>query len=257
MLICFSCVRLFVTLCTIGPGYVHCIFQARILEWVAMPSSRGSSWHKAWTHGLCTAGRFTTTEPPGKPRPHTRENRVAVKFWILFSCLYPCSIAVSRWVSQPPWSGLSYVFYFAFWYDFKWDALLYFPILLAWRHAGDFHILILYIAEFTSAKSWCVIALGCSMYTVTSSAWCDSITAFLPIWTPFTSVFVLFCFVFFWLLWLGFPISCWIEMVLVGILICSRFQWEGNHLVTSEHYVGYGLVLHCLFPSLLWEEYLW
>ena len=46
-------------------------------------------------------------------------------------------------------------------------------------------------------------------------------------------------------------------MVLVGILICSRFQWEGNHLVTSEHYVGYGLVLHCLFPSLLWEECLW
>ena len=66
-----------------------------------------------------------------------------------------------------------------------------------------------------------------------------------------------FFFVFFWLLCLGFPISCWIEVVLGGILICSRFQWEGNQLVTSEHYVGYGLVLRCLFPSLLWEECLW
>ena len=29
---------------------VHGILQARILEWVAMPSSRGSSWPRHWTH---------------------------------------------------------------------------------------------------------------------------------------------------------------------------------------------------------------
>ena len=103
----------------------------------------------------------------------------------------------------------------------------------------------------TSASSWCVTSLGCSVYTVTSSAWHDNITSFLPIWTPFT------CVLFFWLLWLGFPISCWIEVELVGILICFRLQWEGNQLVTSEHYVGCGLVLHCFFPSLLWEKCLW
>ena len=43
----FSCVWLFVTLWTLSspPGSsVHGIFQARILEWVAMASSRGSSW---------------------------------------------------------------------------------------------------------------------------------------------------------------------------------------------------------------------
>ena len=156
---------------------------------------------------------------------------------------------------SPPWSGLSYVFYFALWYDFKWDSLLHFPFLLAWRNADDFCISILYSATllnlFTSASSWCVTSLGCSVYTVTSSAWHDSITSFLPIWTPFT------CVLFFWLLWLGFPISCWIEVELVGILICSRLQWEGNQLVTSEHYVGCGLVLHCFFPSLLWEKCLW
>ena len=33
------------------PGfYVHGILQARILEWVAMLSSRGSSWLRGWTH---------------------------------------------------------------------------------------------------------------------------------------------------------------------------------------------------------------
>ena len=33
-----------------GPGCsVHGISQARILEWVAMPSSRGSSWPRGWT----------------------------------------------------------------------------------------------------------------------------------------------------------------------------------------------------------------
>ena len=49
---------------------VHGVIQARILEWVAMPSSRGSSWPRDWTNvscGSCIAGRFFTTEPPGKP----------------------------------------------------------------------------------------------------------------------------------------------------------------------------------------------
>ena len=49
---------------------VHGISQARILEWVAMPSSRGSSWPKDWTSVssvACTAGRFFTAKPLGKP----------------------------------------------------------------------------------------------------------------------------------------------------------------------------------------------
>ena len=41
----FSCVQLFGTLWTVAltGSSVHGIIQARILEWVAMPSSRGSS----------------------------------------------------------------------------------------------------------------------------------------------------------------------------------------------------------------------
>ena len=47
------------------------ILQARILEWVAMPSSRGSSWPRDPIHIPCAspalAGRFVTAEPPGTP----------------------------------------------------------------------------------------------------------------------------------------------------------------------------------------------
>ena len=46
---------------------VHGIFQARILEWVAIPFSRGSSWPKDWTQVSWITGRSFTTEP-GKPQ---------------------------------------------------------------------------------------------------------------------------------------------------------------------------------------------
>ena len=45
---------------------VHLIHQARILEWVAMPSSRASSQLRDWTQ-ISNASGFLTTEPPGKP----------------------------------------------------------------------------------------------------------------------------------------------------------------------------------------------
>ena len=40
--------------------------MARILEWVAISSSRGSSRPRYQTHVSCAAARFFTTEPPGK-----------------------------------------------------------------------------------------------------------------------------------------------------------------------------------------------
>ena len=46
---------------------VHWISQARILEWVAISLSRGSSWSRDQIHVSYIAGRFFTTEPPGKP----------------------------------------------------------------------------------------------------------------------------------------------------------------------------------------------
>ena len=57
--------------CSPPGSFVHGILQARILEWVAMPFSRGSSPPKDGTQVscvFCITGRFFTSEPPGKPR---------------------------------------------------------------------------------------------------------------------------------------------------------------------------------------------
>ena len=49
--------------CSLPGSSVHGILQARILEWVAISSSRGSSHPGDWTHiscASCIAGRFFT-----------------------------------------------------------------------------------------------------------------------------------------------------------------------------------------------------
>ena len=60
MLSCFSCVWLFVTLWTVGfqAPLSMGILQGWILEWVAMPSSRGSSQSRDQTQVSCIAGGF-------------------------------------------------------------------------------------------------------------------------------------------------------------------------------------------------------
>ena len=62
------------------PGFsVQGTFQARILEWVAISSSRGSSRSRGQTHFSCVtciAGRFFTTEPLGS---HQKKVYAAVK----------------------------------------------------------------------------------------------------------------------------------------------------------------------------------
>ena len=46
---------------------VHGISQAGILEWIAMPSYRGSSQPMDQTCITCIAGGFFPAKPPGKP----------------------------------------------------------------------------------------------------------------------------------------------------------------------------------------------
>ena len=70
MLSCFSPVRFFFDPmdCSLPDSSVCGISQARILEWVAMPSSRGFSLPRDQTHiscSSCIAGGFFTNEPPG------------------------------------------------------------------------------------------------------------------------------------------------------------------------------------------------
>ena len=47
---------------------VHGIFQARILEWIAVPFSRGSSQPSDWTQISCIEGRLFTSWATGKPK---------------------------------------------------------------------------------------------------------------------------------------------------------------------------------------------
>ena len=73
------CALLCLTLCDptdcSPPGFsIHGIFLARILEWVAISSCRGSSWPRDWTHIELTsalASRFFTTESSGNPSSKT------------------------------------------------------------------------------------------------------------------------------------------------------------------------------------------
>ena len=44
--------------CSPPGSSVHGIFQARVLEWIAISFSRGSSWPRDWTQVSCTAGRY-------------------------------------------------------------------------------------------------------------------------------------------------------------------------------------------------------
>ena len=55
---------------------VHWILLARILEWVAMPSSRGSSWPRDWTFVSCIVGGFFTAEYQGSPHRQCTETEV-------------------------------------------------------------------------------------------------------------------------------------------------------------------------------------
>ena len=66
--------------CSLPGSSVHGILQARILEWVARPSSRGSSRPRDWTRipcVSCVTGRFFAAAPPWKPMKSSGWARVA------------------------------------------------------------------------------------------------------------------------------------------------------------------------------------
>ena len=77
--------------CSLPRSSIHGIFQARVLEWVAISFSRGSSWPRDWTLVSCIVGRCFTIWA-------TREVlRVHVFVWnmIFSSCISKSGIAGS------------------------------------------------------------------------------------------------------------------------------------------------------------------
>ena len=62
---------------------VHGIFQARILEWVNMPSSTGSSWPKDWTHISCIGRQILYHwAPPSRKQASQKLGLIDATFYI-------------------------------------------------------------------------------------------------------------------------------------------------------------------------------
>ena len=71
VLVALSCPTLCNAMDCNPPGCsVHGIFQASILEWVAIFLSRGSSWPRDWTRSPALRKDSLPSEPPGKPLVH-------------------------------------------------------------------------------------------------------------------------------------------------------------------------------------------
>ena len=67
--------------CSLPGSSIHGIFQARVLEWVAISFSRRSSWPRDWTQVSCVAGRcftFWATREARKPRSDYTSRRSGV-----------------------------------------------------------------------------------------------------------------------------------------------------------------------------------
>ena len=65
--------------CSPPGSSAHGILQVRILEWVAISFSGGSSRPRDNTRVSCLAGRFSTVEPPGKPYEKLHRTKLGLK----------------------------------------------------------------------------------------------------------------------------------------------------------------------------------
>ena len=87
--------------CSLLGSSVHGILQAKILEWVAVPSSRRSSQPRDQTWVSCIAGEFFTAVPLGKP-PYS-----AVAAYCLLSgavgCYFPVGVTFFFFSSEGEW----------------------------------------------------------------------------------------------------------------------------------------------------------
>ena len=82
--------------CSLPGSSVHGILQARTLEWVAIPFSRGSSWPRNRTWVSCIAGRFFTDWATREscsflnihPHVFTSSDDFSIQWWNTYFLLY-------------------------------------------------------------------------------------------------------------------------------------------------------------------------
>ena len=64
---------------------VHGIVQVRILEWLAIPFSRGSSWPRDRSHISWISGRFYTVRPTGEAPYSIYSYKILAVFSVLYN----------------------------------------------------------------------------------------------------------------------------------------------------------------------------
>ena len=77
-------------------------------------------------------------------------------------------------------------------------------------------------------------------HSTTQSAYDDNFTSYLPFWMLLFNFFFLF-----WLLWLGLPVLCWIEVVRGDILVL--FQISVGRFSAFHCYVGCGFIINSFY----------
>ena len=94
--------------CSLPGSSIHGIFQARILEWVAISFSRGSSWSRNWTHFSCISRigkELFTTVPPEEAeakRPLCSHTSFLSSGKMLFSEIFSLYFNGQQGVLGPP-----------------------------------------------------------------------------------------------------------------------------------------------------------
>ena len=93
-----TCLILYDRLDCSPPGSsVHGILQARILEWVAISFSRGSSWPGIEPRSPALQEDPLQTEPPGTPRYFTEDQYLTHFYWCIVFCVIQHSSFVHCW----------------------------------------------------------------------------------------------------------------------------------------------------------------
>ena len=134
--------------CSLPESSVHGNLQTRILEWVAMPSSRESSQPRDWTQVSHTAGRFVTILA-------TREAQSPHKLSHL--CAYVCVAISYGYLSKDPDAGK----------DWKQERGMTEDEMVGWHHWLNGHELSKLRESVMDREGLCAVVHGITELDIT------------------------------------------------------------------------------------------
>ena len=107
--------------CSLPGSSIHGIFQARVLEWVAISFSRGSSQPRNRTGVSCTAGRFLTSWAAREAWAGGYQALKAKNGLTLQECVRPNGKSSRSWSSQVPQASFPVQQVVRFWGGWRWQ----------------------------------------------------------------------------------------------------------------------------------------